>query len=47
MQLRYILDTNICIYISKNKPIEVLKHFQQVAPGEVGMSVITYGELWN
>jgi tRNA(fMet)-specific endonuclease VapC len=45
MALRYILDTNICIYISKNNPISVLHKFQQLAVGEAGISIITYGEL--
>jgi tRNA(fMet)-specific endonuclease VapC len=45
MRLRYLLDTNICIYIAKNRPDEVLKRFQQLGVGEVAMSVITHGEL--
>ncbi|MDQ7057261.1 MAG: type II toxin-antitoxin system VapC family toxin [Ghiorsea sp.] len=45
MSLKYILDTNICIYISKEKPIEVLQKFEQLEVGDVGMSMITYAEL--
>jgi tRNA(fMet)-specific endonuclease VapC len=45
MQLRYLLDTNICIYIAKNRPDAVLKRFKQLRTGEVAMSVITHGEL--
>ena len=45
--LRYLLDTNICIYISKKKPPEVLRRFSSLKPGEVGMSVTTYGELYT
>ena len=45
MSLHYLLDTNICIYIAKQKPVNVLHRFEQVAVGEVGMSIITYGEL--
>jgi tRNA(fMet)-specific endonuclease VapC len=45
MSLRYLLDTNICIYIAKQKPIEVLNKFEQMEVGMVGMSIITYGEL--
>ncbi len=44
--MQYLLDTNICIYISKHKPASVLAHFQTLSVGSVGMSVITYGELW-
>jgi len=45
LKLKYILDTNICIYIAKQKPIEVLKHFETLDVGEVGMSMITHAEL--
>lgn len=45
MSLRYLLDTNICIYIAKQKPREVLARFEQLEVGMVGMSAITYGEL--
>ncbi len=43
--VRYLLDTNICIYIAKRRPPEVLKHFEDLQTGEVAMSLITYGEL--
>jgi len=42
---RYLLDTNICIYIRREKPEQVLRHFDKVSPGEAAISVITYGEL--
>lgn len=45
MSLRYLLDTNICIYIAKQKPVSVLQKFEQLHVGDVGMSTITYGEL--
>lgn len=45
MQLKYLLDTNICIYIAKQKPVKVLARFAQLAVGEICMSTITYGEL--
>jgi tRNA(fMet)-specific endonuclease VapC len=45
MPLRYLLDTNICIYIAKARPAEVLTRFRNLQPGDVGMSVVTYGEL--
>jgi tRNA(fMet)-specific endonuclease VapC len=45
MRLLYLLDTNICIYIAKNKPLSVLRRFEQLTVGSVGMSIITYGEL--
>ena len=43
--MRYLLDTNICIYIAKRRPPEVASRFERLRPGEVGMSMITYGEL--
>ena len=45
MSLRYMLDTNICIYIAKQRPPEVARRFARLAAGTVGMSLITYGEL--
>lgn len=45
MKLRYLLDTNICIYIAKQRPVSVLEKFEQLSVGEVGMSTITFGEL--
>ena len=40
-----LLDTNICIYIIRRKPDEVLRQFQQYHPGEIGISSITLAEL--
>lgn len=45
MTLRYLLDTNICIYVVKKAPQRVLEKFEQMVVGEVAMSTITYGEL--
>ena len=45
MEPRYLLDTNICIYIRQNRPEEVLRRFRKLRPGEAVLSVITYGEL--
>jgi tRNA(fMet)-specific endonuclease VapC len=45
MEPRYLLDTNICIYIRQKRPDEVLRRFQKLRPGEAVLSVITYGEL--
>ena len=42
---RYILDTNICIYIRQKRPPEVLKRFQSLNRGASVISVVTYGEL--
>jgi len=45
MEPRYLLDTNICIYIRQRRPQEVLRRFHRLRPGEAALSVITYGEL--
>ena len=45
MEPRYLLDTNICIYIRQERPEEVLRRFRKLRPGEAVLSVITYGEL--
>lgn len=42
---RYLLDTNICIYVKNHRPPEVLARFSKLPPGKVVMSAITYGEL--
>ena len=46
MEARYLLDTNICLYIRQKRPEEVLRRFQKLRPGEAALSVITYGELF-
>lgn len=43
--MRFLLDTNICIYIAKKKPANVLRRFEGLKPDQVCMSTITYGEL--
>ncbi len=45
MILRYLLDTNICIYVVNNRPEAVRRRFASAVAGEMGMSVVTYGEL--
>jgi tRNA(fMet)-specific endonuclease VapC len=45
MEPRFLLDTNICIYIRQNKPEQVLRRFRRLQPGEAAVSVITFGEL--
>jgi len=43
--MRYMLDTNICIYLINKKPLSLLQKFRQCRPGEVGISSITLAEL--
>lgn len=42
---RYMLDTNMCIYLMKNQPEEVARRFAQCYVGDVVMSAITFAEL--
>jgi tRNA(fMet)-specific endonuclease VapC len=42
---RFLLDTNICIYIRRQRPPEVLARFRSLRAGDAAISVITYGEL--
>jgi tRNA(fMet)-specific endonuclease VapC len=42
--LKYMLDTNICIYVIKRKPLEVLGKFNEHS-GQLAISSITMAEL--
>lgn len=46
MNPQFMLDTNICIYIIKKKPLSVLEKFKTLEVNQVVMSVVTYGELY-
>lgn len=43
--MHYLLDTNICIYLIKKRPPEVIERFRQHSPEEVAISTITLFEL--
>ena len=45
MEARFLLDTNICIYIRRRRPPQVLEHFRRLKATQVALSVVTYGEL--
>lgn len=45
MSTRFLLDTNICIYIAKYNPPAVRERFQQYPANQLAMSVVTLGEL--
>jgi tRNA(fMet)-specific endonuclease VapC len=45
MSVRYLLDTNICIYIAKHNPPAVRDQFARHTANELAMSVVTLGEL--
>ena len=42
---RYMLDTNMCIYLMKNQPESFARRFAQCYVGDVVMSAITFAEL--
>lgn len=43
--MRYLLDTNICIYVIKKRPAHVFRRFDRSRLGDIGISAITYSEL--
>ena len=43
--MRYMLDTNICIYVIKHKPEKVFRKIQTIHPEDVCISSVTYAEL--
>lgn len=47
MKPRFMLDTDICIYLKNRRPPAVAERFANLQPGEVVISMITYGELYN
>ena len=45
MNPKYMLDTNICIYLMKHQPPEVRERFAQCFVGDVVISAVTLAEL--
>lgn len=43
--MKFMLDTNTCIYIIKRKPSKVLERFRRTKISEIGISSITLSEL--
>jgi tRNA(fMet)-specific endonuclease VapC len=43
--MKYMLDTNICIYIIKRKPQAVIERFLRTDISQIGISSITLSEL--
>jgi len=43
--MRFMLDTNMCIYVIKKKPPRVLDRFKTFQIAEIGISTITLSEL--
>lgn len=43
--MQYLLDTNICIYLIKQRPPQVLSRFSTLQLSDIGISSITVAEL--
>ena len=43
--MKYLLDTNTCIYIINKKPPSAVNHIRSKQPDEVSISTITIAEL--
>ncbi len=43
--MKFLIDTNICIYIMNKRPPEVINRFKKLDPGMIGISSITVSEL--
>lgn len=43
--IEFMLDTNICIYVIKQKPRQVVERLAQTSVSDIGISSITLSEL--
>jgi tRNA(fMet)-specific endonuclease VapC len=43
--MKYLIDTNICIYIMNKRPAKVIQKLKHFEVGEIGLSAITVSEL--
>ncbi len=43
--ISYMLDTDICSYIIRERPLQVFEHFKKVEMDQLYISVVTYAEL--
>ncbi|MBN1902373.1 type II toxin-antitoxin system VapC family toxin [Candidatus Sumerlaeota bacterium] len=43
--MKYLLDTNICIYLIKKKPAQILGKMMKMDIEDIGISTITLSEL--
>ena len=43
--MKYLLDTDICIYLIKRQPESVIGHLAEQQVGDVGVSAVTVAEL--
>ncbi len=45
--MKYMLDTDICIYLKNRRHPQVVTRFSHFQKGEVVISLVTFGELLN
>lgn len=43
--ISYMLDTDICSYVIRERPLKVFEHFERLEMGQLHISVVTYAEL--
>lgn len=43
--MKYLLDTNICIYLIRHRPPQVRERFESCQIGDIGISSVTLAEL--
>jgi tRNA(fMet)-specific endonuclease VapC len=43
--MKYLLDTNICIYLIRKNPPQIAEKFSRYRKGDIGISSITWAEL--
>jgi len=43
--MKFMLDTNICIFLIKNKHEKIIRHMRRLDIGDIGISAITHAEL--
>src|SRR5574339_1155946 len=43
--MKYLLDTNICVALIRQKPKELIKQITSHKPADIGISTITIAEL--
>jgi tRNA(fMet)-specific endonuclease VapC len=43
--MQYMLDTDICVFIARQRTPKVTNRFRKHRKGDLAMSVVTYGEL--
>jgi len=46
MVIRYMLDSNICIALIKDRPDSIRRRLSDLHPEEIGISGIVAAELW-